>query len=317
MKQLALYFIIFLCISAAPGFAQSTLPPEIRNSVNRTISQALNAVSIFSSQSTVSSGSFSLKNRGAPASEFKVTRLPHTYAFKGEGDFQPFVDGNIGYFHLVERFPPSEGDGENDFSRISTLSASLGGGINIFPVTSLQITPAFSTTLSHTRNYFDYNNSFSQTHIRPYGKDLFGWKVQTLTYVPSLRGQYEIPVNSNFTFQLWSKYSHLFNHSISTNSATIDIDSDTGLWQSSLSSETPLMFCMLGSPLTLRSFFTRTDIYRSGRAGLGIGGFYEIGLEVSSKVNSAVSFLNELSLEVSYSFAERFDGIRIGLGVVF
>ncbi len=307
------YLLACLLAAVLPfGTAQSqNLTPEQQDIVNGVIGQAVNAITVFSSQPTVSTGSFKIDRTAEPDAHFDVIRFPFSIDLAEPAEFTPFVDGGVGMFKAIEHFPALEGGGEDDFSAIETTSAGLGGGFRWTPNEGVIVTPEFSAYYSHTSNHYDYNNQFSQEVYLPLGKEIFGWEVDTITYVPTIRIDYN-PKVAFLTVNLWSKYSYLYNDSISTDSSTIDISSDSGLWQNSIGETIPLDASIRENPLFVHWAFTRTDIYGDGKVDLEFDNFYEASVELFADVADRLGPLRRLGLVLGHTFGHDLSGWRIG-----
>jgi hypothetical protein len=306
------------CVAAAHAQNEPQLPPELGREVNKIIDEVVNSVLIFSSQASASSGALTFDGNDSPDVEVEIIRVPLEYEFAEGEAVNPFIEGGLGFLHLVEQIPPAEGTGENDFSRVRTWTAALGGGVKFLPAEKLEIIPSFSATYANIRNRYDYNNAFSQIFLEPFGKQLFNWRVETMTYTPSIKVGYEVPVGRQ-SIILRSRYSHLFNDSISTDSPTIDVSSDTGLWQNVIGFQAPLGLCADGesSEFSIRGLFTRNEIYGSARRGLGFDHFYEATVDLLADVKQSVGLVEEVRFGGSYIFGDDLTGWRFSFGWSF
>jgi Solitary outer membrane autotransporter beta-barrel domain len=317
MRGKAILAAIAICFASVTAHAQSgpQLPPELGSQVNRIIDQVVNSVLIFTSQASASSGNLTFDGNGEPDIDVEILRFPVEYDFAAGEAINPFLEGGLGFLHLVERIPPIEGPGQNDFSTVRTWTAGLGGGVKFSPADKFEITPSFSATYANIRNRYDYNNEISQVLLEPFGKQLFNWRVETITYTPTLKIGYEIPLGRQ-ALLLRSRYSHLFNDTISTDSPTIDVSSDTGLWQNVIGLEIPLGLCADGetSEFAIRGLFTRNEIYGSARQGLGLNHFYEATVDLLADVKESLGVVSEVRFGGSYIWGDDLTGWRLSFG---
>lgn len=316
-KFLSFSLLLASIFGSAPVQAQDfvdILPPETRNEINKSISNGVNGLVIFSSSSSIGSGYFTFESDDSSDTKMDVLRLlgdydlvePNTQAYA------PFIRGGVGQLKLTEQIPPEEGIGENDFSIIETFSISGGVGVDIRLGGGFFLTPTFDLTYSHTENRYDYNNLYSALVLQLFDGDVFNWDIETIGYNPGAAFRYEAMVGDTRIIPS-ATYTQVFVDSFWTNSNIYDVNTSSGVFQSKLRAEMPSGLCVGKSDITIVPQFSRTDIYKDARAGTGIGHYHEVSLGMIAKNQDIVPFFRDFGVTGGYSFGEDFTGWRVGL----
>jgi hypothetical protein len=302
-------------LGASAGWAQGT---SLLDEANTRANQAVSAVTLFTSQDTLSSGIFRFRPSNDSDSEFRVTRLPYAHSFEPlENGMVPEVSVVYGFSKLTQSLQTPDGaEGIDDFSRVITHSIGAGGGLKIPAlVDGFSIAPRFFFAWSHLKRRYDFNNTLSQSTLKPFDDDLFNTYVDVLVYTPSAELNYEWTMFTDAEFSVHTRYSQLFNDSVRTKSSVIDVSSATGLLQSEIEAMVPTHYSVYGRDIIVHPFIGRSDIYGDARAGLGFGYFHEVGIDLVFTKPNDNSILKDLSVGASYSFGDSFDGWRLGIGL--
>jgi hypothetical protein len=285
---------------------------------NDRVNEAVNGVTIFTTQDTASSGVFSIDSErpGESDRSIDILKLPFTYTFGEEGDeIRPEMRMVFGNFQS-NYSPPSQVPGETaDFSRLDASTLGVSGGFVWKAWEELRITTLFGVAWTHLKRRYDFNNSFSQANLLPFDREAFNTSIDVLTYSPTLEVSYTFK-DSETSFVPKIRYAHLFNDSISSKSSVIDIDSDSGLLQSFFDVNTPLGCNLEGFDLGLHPFIVRTDLFGSAKDAKGPNYFHELGIDLTFDRGKG-HLLQGFSLGASYIFGDDFDGYRLGLGLDF
>ncbi|MFM1848035.1 MAG: hypothetical protein RL417_1509 [Pseudomonadota bacterium] len=285
---------------------------------NDRVNEAVNGVTIFTTQDTASSGVFSFDSdrEGESDRNLDILKLPFSHTFGEEGDeIRPEFRAVIGSFKSTYS-PASQVPGETeDFSRLSANTVGVSGGVLWKAWKELRITPLFELAWTHLKRRYDYNNSFSQANLLPFDREAFNTSVDVLTYSPSIEADYTFR-DGETTYVPKLRYAHLFNDSTSSKSSLIDIDSDSGLLQTFLDVNTPLGYNVEGFNLGLHPFIVRTDVFGAAKDANGPNYFHEIGADVTFD-RGGDRLIKGFSVGGSYIFGEDFDGYRLGFGADF
>jgi hypothetical protein len=299
--------------SPALGVAQITAE-EFNDRVN----EAVNGVTIFTTQDTASSGVFSFDSDRAGEGDrnLDILKFPFAHTFGEEGEeVRPEFRAVIGNFQSNYSPAPQVAGETADFSRLDATTVGVSGGVVWKAWRELRVTPLFEVAWTHMKRRYDYNNSFSQANLLPFDREAFNTSVDVLTYSPSIEADYTFK-DGETTYVPKLRYAHLFNDSVSSKSSVIDVNSDSGLFQTFLDVNTPLGYNVEGFNLGLHPFIVRTDIFGAAKDAEGPNYFHEIGLDLTFD-RGAGKLINGFSLGGSYIFGEDFDGYRIGFGVDF
>lgn len=209
--------------------------------------------------------------------------------------------------------------GTDDFVRGSTSSASLGAGAEFGLGHGFTVTPMMGIAFSHVRREYDYNNQASQFffELLNIDRDFLNTSSEVITYAPSIKAEFEHDWEDGHSLAIHSRYVHLWNNQLWSKSSQLDVDSDSGLLQTTAEGRIPLGIQLGEVPVGLHPFLVRTDLYGSARAALPFSYFHEVGFDFTFGVRSLVSFISELRLGTSYAFGDDFHGLRAGLGFEF
>lgn len=317
---LSLVYAAQALLCATQGFTEDAafepLPPETTRAFNRSVEEAVNAITLFTSQNSISAGAFKLDGQDGYNSEFTVTRLPLSYMYGEAGDtFRPIVRGVVGVYNSANTSPTGVFVNEtNDFSRLYAWSFNGGIGLQSELASGLTLTPYFDLAYSHLKRKYDFNNSLSQTFLINYDRDVFNTSLDVLTYAPSLQLAYEMKCSTT-DLKISTKYVHLFNDSFASKSSIINVSSDSGELQTTVEATHPLGASVYGMDLAVHPFVVRSDVYGDARKGVGLSYFHEYGVDLLFDVSRHTSIVKSLSFGSSYTSGESLHGWRLGLGV--
>lgn len=303
----------------SPLLAQSrpadSLPDEIKRDVNDGLGSVLNGLHVFSSADMVSSGSFKFLSKDTPDDTLNVLKLSGDYRFEECQDqgLVPFVSGLLGSAKITSQIPPEEGPGQNDFTTTTTMSIGIGGGVDWNVVDKFHLIPKMMLVYSRSTNNFDYNNLESQTYFKPFDGDLFNWDVDTITYLPSIKGEYRWESQHHLHITPSVQYAYLNIDSTWTNSSILDVKTSSGVLQPRLAIGAPLNTTLLSMPLSNEVFTGMTRVSGDARNALGFSDYYEAGILFSVDSHERLPVLTRVGLGFSYAWNPDMNGWRIGL----
>lgn len=324
MKSLLLVIFILLT-SYSSALAQDPVnEEELVGFINGVVNGLVNANTLFTSQEEVSSGYFKLNTEGSGPGDservkFNVLKIPAHYSLCDDKDaaVRPYIRAVLGQASQIESVSPTEGaTGLSDFSAVDTRSISLGGGADIELFDNFTLRPDFVATYSRIKNRYDYNNDVSLLIGAFVDGQVFNWNMDVMTYTPSVRAQYVIPLET-LIVTLRSSYSYLLNKSFSSSSDILNVDSSTNLIRNGIIVEVPTGVSLFDTPISVRPFFSRSDLGGSAARALGFDYFYEVGGDLAFKVQDTLPLLSELSVGGSYTWGDDMEGVRIGIGASF
>ncbi|MBX7139177.1 MAG: hypothetical protein K1X83_14475 [Oligoflexia bacterium] len=291
------------------------LPDELKAGVNEALSSALDALHIYSSADTVSSGYYVFDEDAEPDTKLDVLKVLGEYTFSDGPDdtFVPLISGLIGNVRLRGDIPPlEESPGPNDFLTLSTTSIGLGGGFDWTVFGGLHIVPKMTFVYSHSENTYDYNNEGSQLFLQPFDGDLFNWDVDTISYLPSLKAYYRWMLGK-VRITPSAQYSHLHVDSFWTNSALLDVKTNTDILKTRVGVAAPLGAEISGMPLENELFGALNFIYGDAEEALGFPRYNEVGTLISALSSGQLPWFSKLGVGATYVWNSNFDGWRVGL----
>lgn len=317
----SLLLILALCPDASAQTDEEVLV-QLLEEVNGAINHIVNATTLFTSQDGVSSGYFKFKSDdpASPDTELEVLRIPLRHSFERDRSvpLRPYLRGNLAKLKFTEEVTPFDGSMEqNDFTTTSNYTVGVGGGVEFEPVTGLVITPDFAVSYARIENDYDFNNSISQLLQPLFDGTILNWDIDVLIYSPSLRLAYTLPLFEAVKITPTTSYAFIYNDSVHSSSDVIDIESDTGIFQSGIDARIPLGIALLNSGMAVRPFGMRTDVHGSARRALGFNHFYEVGMDLAFDTSQTVGVISEISVGSSYTFTEDLEGWRVGFGWLF
>ena len=296
--------------------AQNGPDQSLADEFNGRVNEAVNAVTIFTTQNTASSGALTLDSSGAGDTdrEIDILKLPISYTFGEEGEeFRPHVRGVIGNFQSSYS-PASQVAGATaDYSKLDATTVGASGGMTWSPIEQLKITPLFELAWTRLDRNYDFNNSYSQTNFKPFDREAFNTSVDVLTYSPSLEAEYTLK-DGETSYTPKIRYAHLFNDSVSSDSSIIDVNGDSGLLQTFLEVNTPLGYSLYCHELGLRPFLVRTDVFGEAKDAEGPNYFHELGVHLTFNRGSEYT-IKGFSFGASYIVGHDLTGYRLGIGL--
>lgn len=311
--------------------------PELSNAERKTLGELFgtysSATATFTGLDSFSSGRVSV-NPGdiREKAKLSIVRLPYTHYF-GEredtirgvgkfvlGHFEGTADDHRFSDELKSIYRSRGISPDNikaDVSHDEATSLTLGGGVAFAPAKGLTITPAFDMIWTHIKRTWDYNNDLSKLFIQKYDREVFNTSLEAISYTPSIKVGYEIPVTETASVTPSLKYAHLWSYDIWSKSTLADFSVSSGVFQSAVESSIKTPICFLSLPVGVHPFITRTDLSGAARDGLGVKSFYDMGADLVFDTTEVNSFFKEVSLGGSYLFGKNFEGFRVGLGLDF
>ena len=290
---------------------------DVAQFVNGVINESINANTLFASQEAIATGRFTQRQSSQPDKDYTTIRLPGQYTFGGVDDtVRPVVIGNGALLRTTAGYNAPDGGGESDFTVTSLFAVSAGGGARVRISDSVTLAPTATLTYSHIKNRYDFNNLYSQSYLEQYASELFNWKMDVLTYTPSLRLYYQEDLGFGVcNYQI--AYSYLLNDTISDDSSLIDVNSSTGLTSNRIDILIPTGFAVSDASLFARPMFQWNNISGNAVAGLGLRDLYEVGADVVAKVLNNDTWISTMTVGASYVTGDSFEGYHLGLGATF
>jgi hypothetical protein len=309
------------------------LSTEERAALGELFGTYSSATATFTGLDSISSGRVSVDPGDVrEKAKLSIVRLPYTHYFGEKGDtirgvgkfvlghFEGTADDHTFSDELKNIYRAqglAPGDIKADVSHDEATSLTLGAGIAFTPTKGLTIVPAFDMIWTHIRRMWDYNNDLSKLFIQQYDRELFNTSLEALSYTPSLKAGYEIPVTETATVTPSLKYAHLWSYDMWSKSTLADFSVSAGVFQSTVESSIKTPLCFLSLPMGVHPFITRTDLSGAALDGLGVKTFYDLGADLVFDTTEANSFFKEVSIGGSYLFGKNFEGFRVGLGLDF
>jgi hypothetical protein len=308
---------VALCILSAGQLsaesAAALLPPEVQADINKSLSNALNGLAIFSSSSALGSGYYTSDVDDGTELDLDVLRVSQDFYIGRKEDvrYAPFIRALAGQIKVTESLPPIEGGGEADFSTVESFTAGIGAGVDVRLAEGFFLTPSFLLSYNHTENNYDFNNPFSQSFLALFDKDVYNWDVDSIGYMPGAELRYNIHAAKTVITPSIS-YSQLFLDSYWSNSSIIDAKTSSGILVANLKADLPTGTEVLSGDLHLVPQIRRTDIFEDAKDGLGLDHYYDVSLGFLLKNQDLIPFFKDIGITGGYGFVDDFSGWRIG-----
>jgi hypothetical protein len=314
VSRLALPLSVVL--APAVALSQNGPTPLIFNEeyANQVINETVNTNTLLASQDLIANGRYVQRRNGEPDSKYEMLRLPVEIPLaERDSVFRPFVMSSGATLKVTTGASTINGEGESDFSVSRLFSVTGGGGAYFRLYERFFVVPSIGLTYTHLRNNYDYNNPYSQAVLQTLGGDFFNWKVDLLTYSPTIRFIYEGAMGSG-TAKWVAGFSHLLNDSIHTTSDKIKVDSATGFLWNRIEYKKPLGVEVGGGELALRPIFQWSNISGKAAAGLNLVNLFEVGADLMTLFKDSGSFFSDVYVGASYVSGDSFEGYHLGLG---
>jgi hypothetical protein len=312
----AAFVLILVVVFPSSGVTQTVEPDATlsRDYVRDVLNESVNTNTLFASQDVISNGRFVQRRLNQPDSKYEMFRLPVEMVFGESSDtVRPFVRGSVGLLRTTAGVAPINADGQNDFSVTELFALTSGTGVWVRLSEEFSIAPALLLSYTHLSNSYDFNNSFSQEVLaREYG-DFYNWRLDLLTYMPSLRMVYESALGAG-KLRNTIAASQLINDSIHSTSEAAQIDSASGIVSTRLEYRRDLGISVHENGIAVQPFFQWSNISGKAASGLNLVNLYEVGADLISVLKEPWFIFSEVYVGASYVTGDNFEGYHIGLG---
>lgn len=310
-------FVAALLANApAPGHAQTVERDATlsRDYVSDVLNESVNTNTLFASQDVISNGRFVQRRLNQPDSKYEMFRLPAEMVFGEKSDtIRPFVRGTMGLLRTTSGVAPVSGSGPSDFSVTELFALTGGTGVWVQLSDELSFAPALLLSYTHLTNDYDFNNTFSQEVLSQEYGDFYNWKLDLLTYTPSLRLVYERPVGSG-KLRNTIAASQLINDSIHSTSDAAQINSASGIVSTRLEYRRDLGLSVSENGLAVQPFFQWSNLSGKAASGLNLVNLYEVGADLISVLREPWLIFSEVYVGASYVTGDSFEGYHLGIG---
>jgi hypothetical protein len=320
-KRLSRSFFVALLVclvglTSVPGFAQTVEADATlsRDYVKDVLNESVNTNTLFASQDVISNGRFVQRRLNQPDSKYEMFRIPGEVVFGDDSDtVRPFVRGGVGLLRTTAGVAPRGPEGQNDFSITELFALTSGSGAWIQLSDELSIAPAMLVSYTHLSNSYDFNNSFSQQVLAREFGDFYNWRLDLLTYTPSLRVVYQRNLGAG-TLRNTVAASQLINDSIRSTSDAAQINSASGIVSTRLEYRRDLGISVHDNRLAAQPFFQWSNISGKAASGLNLVNLYEVGADLISVLKDPWFIFSEIYVGASYVTGDNFEGYHIGIG---
>ncbi len=285
-----------------------------RDYVRDVLNESVNTNTLFASQDVISNGRFVQRRLNQPDSKYEMFRLPAEMVFGEASDtVRPFVRGSFGVLRTTAGVAPRNADGENDFSVTELFALASGTGVWVRLSDQFSIAPALLLSYTHLSNSYDFNNSFSQEVLALEYGDFYNWRLDLLTYMPSLRMVYQSALGTG-RLRNTIAASQLINDSIHSTSDAAQINSASGIVSNRLEYRRDLGVSVRENGVAVQPFFQWSNISGKAASGLNLVNLYEVGADLISVLKEPWFIFSEVYVGASYVTGDNFEGYHIGIG---
>lgn len=305
----------FSLLTVGSALAQTQPSPGFnRDFAEEVLNESVNTNTLISAQDLISNGRFLQRRRQQPDTKYETFRVPLEKSF-GERDdaVRPFVRGSAGVLKVTGGSAPLDGIGDSDFSvsRLASFTTGFGAYFRLFD--GLSVAPAALLSYTHIRNEYDFNNPYSQSVLERDFGEFYNWSLDLFTYIPQLRMVYERELTTG-RFRYTVMVSQLFNDSFHSSSASVKINSASGLVSNRIEFLRDLGLSVGEARLGVQPFFQWGNISGVAAKGLNFVNMYEVGADLVSKLKEPFLMFSDVFIGASYVSADNFEGYHIGLG---
>lgn len=296
-------------------FAESLAATELNQGyANELINQSVNTNTLLSSQDLISNGRYVQRRHVDPDTLYETFRLPIEIPL-GEPDdiVKPFFSSSAGLLKATGGAADPTGEGADDFSITRLFAVAAGTGAYVRLGKGIYVVPGISLAYTHLRTRNDFNSSYSQTVLAPYGDDFFSWSMDILTYSPAMRLVVEQDIAGGHA-KYTTSFVHLLNDSVHSTSDRIDVHSASGLLTNRFELEEPLGITVAGSDTALRPFFQWSNISGKAASGLNVVNLFEVGADFISRLKESFLVFSDIYVGASYVSGDNFEGYHLGVG---
>ncbi len=339
LNQLLPFNLILFCLFyiAAPSLGQNLSQDEL-DQLRANIYERLDDLNYYHSVASfvnlnlypdISSSQYDIDNAGD--STITMIKFPFEVLI-GPEDWQwkPFIEGNLSYFEANSSYDNLESllgrfdTGENPITldeteadmKWSGYSALIGLGLKIPIAQAWSFSPSFDLAWSR----FENDTEFSGPGGPDYQELLDGlatnWTLDTLTYVGSLRIDYEKELDQ-IVFHLIGKYSHMYTDFQHDNDVLDDFNISNDILTGQIELSGPLGYSFKGNDLGWDVFIAHHRFEGEVGSLVGVVDYYnEIGAFIRTDFAREILYLSNLKLGASYVLGDDIEGytFRISFG---
>jgi hypothetical protein len=278
----------------------------------------------------ISSSRYDIDNAGD--STIHMIKFPFTYALGPEDwKWKPFLEGNLSYFEADSNYDNLESllgrfdTGENPVTLDETeadmewtgYSALIGLGVKI-PITQKW---SFSPSVDLAYSRFENETEFSGPGGPDYQELLDGlatnWTLDTLTYVGSLRIDYEKELDKTL-FHLIGKYSHMYTDFRHDDDVLDDFNVSNDILTAQIELSGPLGYSFKGNDLGWNLLFAHHRFEGEIGSLVGVVDYYnEVGAFIRTDFAREILYTNSLKLGASYVNGDDIEGYTFRLSFGF
>jgi hypothetical protein len=336
---LHLSLILLCCLCFLSNVLAQDLTPEEISQLKAKIRERLDDLNYYHTVASfvnlnlypdISSSKYDIDNVGG--SSISMIKLPITYDLGPEGwEWKPFIEGNLSYMKayssydnlesLLGRFDTGENPNNLDDTEADMewtgYSALIGIGVKI-PITQ---TWSFSPSMDLAWSRFENDTEFSGPGGADYQELLDGlatnWTLDTLTYVGSLRFDYEKELDE-IVLHLIGKYSHMYTDFRHDDDILNDFNVSNDILTGQIDLRGPLGYSFKDNDLGWDLFLAYHHF--TGEVGSLVGAvdyYNEIGVFIRTDFAREVLYTNSLKLGTSYVHGDDIEGYTFRLSFGF
>lgn len=318
-KALRSVLAVWLASVTAGGLAQSVVPPEAIAQFEQVIGSRVEAVTILGGDYGAAGGIYTF--RGGKLADLSVAKLggggivaePRPLGL-GDLKWAPVVQGNLGQLSAENQF--AAGYLQGNRSLYEVLAVQAGGGARFYFSDHFSLTPALSGIYGHTENTFKPQNPVGDLVKTAASGTFVDWQIDTWSVVPSLDLQYE-KAWRRITFALGSRYSFFHTENFRSSSPVVNVEGNSQTWENKLDVDVPLGWKLFNRELHTGGFFSRTELFGGGSAGLNENHVYTANGRLVMDLLGHAWKVRWLGVGYSYFWGDHFSGWSAGLDMRF
>lgn len=306
-----------LCCLAAPAAA---VDPETIQSLlaqfKKNVGARVETLAIMGGEDGASGGVYSFNTSQSDMSMSKgggrgILGDPKDFSDTGI-HWLPLLGGSIGYATAESKFTKTPVLANNS-ETYTSFAMGFEAGARVFLTKEISTGPMLGLIYSHTHSSFQAGSPLGLELKRLYEKQLVGWDMDTISFVPSLDIQYEKIYAEDWRVTLSSRYVWFHTWDIATSSRYLALSGNSSYWENKADLDIRLPLKLFNHALHTGGFVSVGLIGGDYRETINTNAMYTFNGRLVIGDITGLWKLNWIGLGASYIKANTFHGLSWGI----